>query len=99
MILFDVSQCGNFDRISNLVANCAAGKCVSKPTLVDMVYAHGGIPILTDWIYVVITFFIIQGTNVKRREKSVIRTLMAFASVDAIASLVRSSTFLFWSSS
>lgn len=89
MILFVIFQCGSFVGISEFMANHVDGKCVPKTTLLGMVYTHGSVTALTDWIYVAIPFFIVHGTTMNRRDKITIGTLMAFASIGAVGALVR----------
>jgi hypothetical protein len=86
MIVF---QCGVPDNMVIFVVKKATKQCLSSKVVESVTYTHAAITAFTDWVFVILPFFILRKSNMQGREKIVVGVLMAFASIGGVAALVR----------
>jgi hypothetical protein len=89
LFFFEVFQCGYISSMLDFVIKRATDKCVSGYTIQSMTYTHAAITAFTDWVFVILPFFILKNSKMQTKEKIIVGTLMAFASIGGIASLIR----------
>ncbi|KIW06271.1 uncharacterized protein PV09_02743 [Verruconis gallopava] len=89
LFFFEVFQCGYFTSMLEFVLKKAADECVSGYTIEAMTYTHAAITAFTDWVFVILPFFILKSSKMQTKEKIVVGSLMAFASVSGIAAVIR----------
>jgi hypothetical protein len=89
MLGFAIFQCGVYDNIWDFIGKRFTGKCVSDAAALGMTFTHGAITIITDWMFLILPFFILRGTLMAKREKLAIGFVLAFGSISGIAAIAR----------
>lgn len=89
LFFFTIFQCGFFKDFLEFVVRKGTNQCASDTSLLAMAYTHAVITALTDWIFIILPFFILRKSSMPRREKWAVGALMSLASISGIASLVR----------
>lgn len=89
LFFFEIFQCGYFKNMLDFVLKKATEECVSGYIIESMTYTHAAITTFTDWVFVILPFFILKNSKMQTKEKVVVGSLMAFASIGGIAALIR----------
>jgi hypothetical protein len=89
LFFFEIFQCGYFSTMLEFVIKKATNECVSGFTILSMTYTHAAITAFTDWVFVILPFFILKSSKMQTKEKIVVGSLMGFASIGGVAALIR----------
>lgn len=89
VFFFTIFHCGYFSSMTSYLGNVIAGKCTSSQSVLIITYLHSAIAMLTDFVFALMPVLVLKPLELTRREKWVVGSLMAFASVSGIASIAR----------
>lgn len=89
LFFFEIFQCGVFSSMLEFVLKKATTGCVSGYQIDAMTYTHAAITAFTDWVFVILPFFILKNSQMQTKEKVVVGVLMGFASIGGVAALIR----------
>ena len=85
-----IFQCGvPDDMVIFVIKKASKDGCLPGHVVAAVTYTHAAITAFTDWVFVVLPFFILKKSNMQGKEKIVVGVLMAFASIGGVAALVR----------
>jgi hypothetical protein len=88
-ILYNIFHCGPFKSFLEFLFRKVAGQCAPDSVTLAMTYTHASLTALTDWTFAFMPVLILRASLMTGKEKVVVGSLMGFASVSGVASLVR----------
>ncbi|KAF1990206.1 hypothetical protein K402DRAFT_369989 [Aulographum hederae CBS 113979] len=89
MICFASFLCGYVPNPETYLTRKLAGKCVSDESQLGMMYTHGVISAVTDWIYALLPMLMLRDSQLRRREKITVAFIILLGVIGSVASLVR----------
>jgi hypothetical protein len=88
-IFYNIFHCGPFKSFTDFLFRKVARQCAPDEVTLAITYTHAGLTTLTDWTFALMPVLILRASLMTGKDKVVVGSLMGFASVSGVASLVR----------
>jgi hypothetical protein len=88
-IFFAIFQCGIYKNTWEFIGKRLANRCVSDDAALGMTFTHAAITIITDWIFLILPYFLLYHSLMSKKERWSLVAVLAFASISGIAAIAR----------